>query len=101
MGNDLIKVVNGSSPLARGTLQLVAVRVVHFRFIPAGAGNTHMSLVGHGESPVHPRWRGEHYCRRLPEKLSVGSSPLARGTPAPIAKTYAVDRFIPAGAGNT
>src|SRR5262249_58469729 len=71
--------------------------------------------------PVHPRRRGEHHCLMTVEQGIVGSSPQARGTRRPLAKTLLVPgsspqargtlisvgyrledpRFIPAGAGNT
>ena len=50
----------GSSPLARGTLDLFRCNICGVRLIPARAGN----MPGDGQSPVRP----------------AGSSPLARGT---------------------
>ncbi|EMX07960.1 hypothetical protein ECP030230811_3089 [Escherichia coli P0302308.11] len=32
------------------------------------------------ETPVYPRWRGEHLLKKKAPALSVGLSPLARGT---------------------
>ena len=92
---------NGSSPLARGTLPVRQNQRLHARFIPAGAGNTPLPAPPAHQSAVHPRWRGEH--RRLCRagNSGCGSSPLARGTLAQVAKMNVYQRFIPAGAGNT
>ena len=50
---------------------------------------------------VHPRMCGEHGLTRLRDKLSRGSSPHVRGTPAVLKPKLAYRRFIPACAGNT
>ncbi len=71
----------GSSPLARGTPKPGSLLSGRSRFIPAGAGNTHGGQRHQGQIPVHPRWRGEHRTSTSPSRASVGSSPLARGTP--------------------
>ena len=50
---------------------------------------------------VYPRWRGEHG-GSLPVVVSgAGLSPLARGTPEAGWTHESLNRFIPAGAGNT
>ena len=54
-----------------------------------------------GSNTVHPRGRGEHTSGRRQRRSSAGSSPRARGTPAPRLARTANARFIPAGAGNT
>ena len=72
--------VFGSSPLARGTRPRLVLRFVQQRFIPAGAGNTAGTITRIWRRPVHPRWRGEHCARAALSTLSIGSSPLARGT---------------------
>ncbi len=91
---------DGSSPLARGTpVRSARFRAVR-RFIPAGAGNAGRYRTTRPAQPVHPRWRGE---RGFKERLfwhGLGSSPLARGTPASAPNPSAWVRFIPAGAGN-
>ncbi len=71
----------GSSPLARGTLGGAERDHVPGRFIPAGAGNTHVSPWRWPHNAVHPRWRGEHENVSVRPLLGSGSSPLARGTP--------------------
>ena len=49
----------GSSPRARGTVLLLLRESVHYRFIPASAGNSTASTLSARRSPVHPRERGE------------------------------------------
>ncbi len=71
------------------------------RFIPAGAGNTCDLARGHSRRAVHPRGRGEHQKRWRELWADVGSSPRARGTPQIGVDVGTVQRFIPAGAGNT
>ncbi len=91
----------GLSPLARGTLaQAFAYREIH-RFIPAGAGNTFLTVLLDTPSAVYPRWRGEHERRRAAPERPCGLSPLARGTHATEGVGNSESRFIPAGAGNT
>ena len=70
-------------------------------FIPAGAGNTSSSAKPTSPCAVHPRWRGEHTFASASRASICGSSPLARGTLAQVAKMNVYQRFIPAGAGNT
>ncbi|AVU69900.1 hypothetical protein FORC58_0949 [Salmonella enterica subsp. enterica serovar Typhimurium] len=50
---------------------------------------------------VYPRWRGEHARGSINQQITVGLSPLARGTLDEWTKIYKLSRFIPAGAGNT
>ncbi len=91
----------GLSPLARGTLTVAPLRVGDGRFIPAGAGNTTNRDLSAVSLPVYPRWRGEHIIRKSIYILSVGLSPLARGTQLRMLPELRGQRFIPAGAGNT
>ncbi|SNU36563.1 conserved hypothetical protein [Klebsiella grimontii] len=51
------------------------------RFIPAGAGNTSLTSFLWMETPVYPRWRGEHDYWDEGVTAKRGLSPLARGTP--------------------
>ncbi len=54
----------GLSPLARGTLCANLACSTHLRFIPAGAGNTCCVSLSVDQTPVYPRWRGEHCTAR-------------------------------------
>ena len=92
---------NGSSPLARGTLRVVRLRLQVLRFIPARAGNTCSASDLAPLQPVHPRSRGEHERARDEGAPQIGSSPLARGTPFRGWPQRQRPRFIPARAGNT
>ncbi len=71
------------------------------RFIPARAGNTRPPPASSSGSTVHPRSRGEHPIVSVTEEGHNGSSPLARGTRLWGAHAIAIERFIPARAGNT
>ena len=91
----------GSSPLARGTRgNLMEVRVV-LRLIPARAGNTVTMCAPAVLPPAHPRSRGEHRGSICALWITLGSSPLARGTPAAFISVGIFLRLIPARAGNT
>ena len=91
----------GSSPQARGTLIYRGHRLQRQRFIPAGAGNTLPPCSFDNLSTVHPRRRGEHMIKVSDELLDDGSSPQARGTHSARDPDNLIERFIPAGAGNT
>ena len=91
----------GSSPRARGTHRTIAYDAVSPRFIPAGAGNTAAAAAGYTERSVHPRGRGEHGYYNGEEYHRFGSSPRARGTQVRRKFLFDLNRFIPAGAGNT
>ncbi len=73
---------HGLSPLARGTQSCVNSRRLHWRFIPAGAGNTGRNIDSMFRTTVYPRWRGEHTLSGRYYAQISGLSPLARGTPA-------------------
>ncbi|CCS97773.1 hypothetical protein SA22_0134 [Salmonella enterica subsp. enterica serovar Agona str. 22.H.04] len=92
---------NGLSPLARGTLVFICISLPLNRFIPAGAGNTPKPGFALGQLAVYPRWRGEHNKWDDPVVRDAGLSPLARGTLVFICISLPLNRFIPAGAGNT
>ncbi len=70
----------GLSPLARGTQSCVNSRRLHWRFIPAGAGNTGRNIDSMFRTTVYPRWRGEHILLGVIPSSVIGLSPLARGT---------------------
>ena len=69
----------GSSPLARGLHVVLCGRGVVGRIIPARAGFTRYVLISEMSLEDHPRSRGVYGPTALGEKVSVGSSPLARG----------------------
>ena len=71
---------SGSSPLARGTLDVADHPPPEIGFIPARAGNTWRSLPRTSRCTVHPRSRGEHIMIDMLRTAHIGSSPLARGT---------------------
>jgi len=91
----------GSSPRARGTLCSQTYQALTGRFIPAGAGNTIPRATTAGGASVHPRGRGEHERTEWHRVVLFGSSPRARGTRLHARQTRLIQRFIPAGAGNT
>ncbi|QDQ30938.1 hypothetical protein FORC098_1060 [Salmonella enterica subsp. enterica serovar Typhimurium] len=71
------------------------------RFIPAGAGNTQRYRKNLFIRTVYPRWRGEHLLTLAGCTHTTGLSPLARGTQNFQPHIEFLNRFIPAGAGNT
>ncbi|CRY88275.1 Domain of uncharacterised function (DUF2825) [Salmonella enterica subsp. enterica] len=91
----------GLSPLARGTRKVRQRTVADWRFIPAGVGNTLRDVHRTADRTVYPRWRGEHGAARVSRLLSIGLSPLARGTHGWPSSCRGTPRFIPAGAGST
>ncbi len=52
--------LNGSSPRLRGTQNHIPEADIFYRFIPASAGNTSLSVAGANAGAVHPRVCGEH-----------------------------------------
>ena len=75
-----IQITPGSSPLARGTHTVYQCHHARVGLIPARAGNTSSGSAPAKSSRAHPRSRGEHeQCGRFLD-VSLGSSPLARGT---------------------
>ena len=90
----------GSSPHTRGTLIRIHPDTDRRRFIPAYAGNASATQPTAGETPVHPRMRGEREGCCASAQLSSGSSPHARGTLVGRDHDIARNRFIPACAGN-
>ena len=71
----------GSSPHARGTLEVIDAVQKLLGIIPACAGNTNRQPVSHKHVRDHPRMRGEHPLTPKDEVMERGSSPHARGTP--------------------
>ena len=70
----------GSSPLARGTLDAVVEFLTLQGLIPARAGNTASCIGVEVWNRAHPRSRGEHNSVAMMTVEEMGSSPLARGT---------------------
>ena len=91
----------GSSPLARGLLSLAHIRQVRWRIIPARAGFTSTSAFTTVLTRDHPRSRGVYDQSSHSGLGHQGSSPLARGLPAPLRRTLQNIRIIPARAGFT
>ena len=91
----------GSSPLARGTRCDEVDKGPGMGLIPARAGNTAWSRSAAWPSWAHPRSRGEHSGHEWKISMSLGSSPLARGTPVPPGSRRRAGGLIPARAGNT
>ena len=94
-------VLNGSSPLARGTLLGGPSSGRSLRFIPACAGNSLRQFDYWERQSVHPRLRGELSFRLMNSIRPAGSSPLARGTQDELTTQKDDSRFIPACAGNS
>ena len=91
----------GSSPLARGTRVFSPWTRTRPRLIPARAGNTCSGRYRRRSASAHPRSRGEHVFGSIPQAVSFGSSPLARGTLTTLQPKPTTARLIPARAGNT
>ena len=91
----------GSSPLARGLLGGGRLLGDHRGIIPARTGFTHDNRLGDPEKQDHPRSRGVYPPSPPSSATQPGSSPLARGLLAEIARVAAWGRIIPARAGFT
>ena len=91
----------GSSPLARGTQEIIEDDKYCLGLIPARAGNTGYGFCGADHAWAHPRSRGEHHVFFAVDKPNPGSSPLARGTRGFSRATAGGGGLIPARAGNT
>ncbi len=92
---------SGSSPRVRGTPVRAMRNFDYFRFIPAGAGNTPHQSCANPPKTVHPRGCGEHDWLEKQADNEDGSSPRVRGTLHDLPFKARINRFIPAGAGNT
>ena len=91
----------GSSPHARGTLDILHRYHHYLGIIPACAGNTKPIESLAGRSGDHPRMRGEHPLLIDPMTCDEGSSPHARGTLLLTLEERRFNGIIPACAGNT
>ncbi len=92
---------HGSSPWARGTLDIRKAVESQLRFIPVGTGNTMMNTPRIWIITVHPRGHGEHRKGSFSKRTLFGSSPWARGTHSWTGGRLSNSRFIPVGTGNT
>ncbi len=93
--------VAGSSPLARGSQKGGLFIHLAVGLIPARAGLTPQTAPPRGACAAHPRSRGAHLGLGRSGTWYVGSSPLARGSPAALALAAIVGGLIPARAGLT
>ena len=91
----------GSSPHARGALDVVADGQVLQGIIPACAGST--LVAGRADRVIrdHPRMRGEHSRPTVTTLACVGSSPHARGALGRTRMMITSLGIIPACAGST
>ena len=91
----------GSSPQARGTHYSGSERESIPRIIPAGAGNSGITVPVRPMRRDHPRRRGELATQPDTVGDTVGSSPQARGTRRRLSLLARSSGIIPAGAGNS
>ena len=91
----------GSSPRMRGSLKVVARRVLRPGIIPAHAGLTSRSPTRRQDSRDHPRACGAHSATRALAAAVSGSSPRMRGSLAGFHRSRMYTGIIPAHAGLT
>ena len=91
----------GSSPHTRGAHGRSDVEGRSRRIIPAYAGSTNRHPGRTGDSPDHPRIRGEHTPMARRSSTWLGSSPHTRGAPSRTRQDHRRSRIIPAYAGST
>ncbi len=96
-----LRLVQGSSPHARGALVAHLHALGDPGLIPACAGSTTSCRRPTNRRRAHPRVRGEHYTASYSLWAAKGSSPRARGAPHPDPSRVADVGLIPACAGNT
>ena len=91
----------GSSPHARGALDIELDMPVLVRIIPACAGSTYASSYQRHARRDHPRMRGEHILKIKTRTSIDGSSPHARGALGTRLSVRVFSGIIPACAGST
>ena len=96
-----ISIISGSSPLARGLRVIVRFLSRVGGIIPARAGFTRTTRRSSWRHRDHPRSRGVYILIAGENRLSGGSSPLARGLPNQIRDVMDAKGIIPARAGFT
>ena len=92
---------SGSSPRVWGTLFILHILYMAFRFIPTGVGNTGVGARYMLVVPVHPHGCGEHVDNYEYSSRVNGSSPRVWGTRHITRGSWIMWRFIPTGVGNT
>ena len=92
---------SGSSPHARGTPFIFSPPSDENGIIPACAGNTCTCGCMIFAIRDHPRMRGEHSLMPRMKRITLGSSPHARGTLCRVLFSRVLHGIIPACAGNT
>ena len=95
------RAAGGSSPPVRRAHQTRPAKGGFFGLIPARAGNTLGCRRGGRASRAHPRSRGEHWQAAEGGSVTMGSSPLARGTQGHAICALLLLGLIPARAGTT
>ena len=97
----MMRIGEGSSPLARGLLgETLSVKDI-IGIIPARAGFTSTTGRRQGHLPDHPRSRGVYGGISNSNESYTGSSPLARGLHTTVSGNAQFYRIIPARAGFT
>ena len=91
----------GSSPHTRGAPTPTRWGSCSRGIIPAYAGSTRCRTRRRERCRDHPRIRGEHGLRTVPNLRKGGSSPHTRGAPRPLSPPPVGSRIIPAYAGST
>ena len=91
----------GSSPLARGLLDISNYALNRIWIIPARAGFTWTGTTSPSPRTDHPRSRGVYLRRPASDVTLIGSSPLARGLHRRLTHSDPAGGIIPARAGFT
>ncbi len=97
----MIGPIQDSPPLARGALDLWAVRVDLHGLTPARTGSTTRTATSKRGNWTHPRSRGEHHHSPEVTPWSQDSPPLARGARGRAEHHHRVGGLTPARAGST
>ena len=92
--------LQGSPPLARGTVLCVASCRPHAGITPACAGNRNRATKNWEEARDHPRLRGEQAVVIFCFSAARGLPPLARGTEILLMNALGIGGITPACAGN-